>query len=85
MDGNIVLENREKLYLYGVTASESFDDTSAAVITKLGRLVITGKGLHLAKLSLETEEAIVEGFVSSVAYVERREKKHESFLTRLFR
>ena len=47
--------------------------------------MITGKNLHLAKLSLETEEATVEGFISSVSYVEKREKKNESLLTRLFR
>ena len=75
LSGNIVLENREKLYLYGVTDSECFDDTEAAVITNLGRIVITGKNLHLAKLSLETEEAVVEGLISSVSYVEKREKK----------
>ena len=85
LSGNIVLENREKLYLYGVTDSECFDDTVAAVITNLGRIVITGKNLHLAKLSLETEEAVVEGLISSVSYVEKREKKNESLLTRLFR
>ncbi len=85
LSGNIVLENREKLYLYGVTDSECFDDTAAAVITNLGRIVITGKNLHLAKLSLETEEAVVEGLISSVSYVEKREKKNESLLTRLFR
>ncbi len=85
LSGNIVLENREKLYLSGVTDSESFDETCAALITNLGRIVITGKNLHLAKLSLETEEATVEGFISSVSYVEKREKKNESLLTRLFR
>ena len=83
--GSIVLENREKLFLYGVSDSESFDENAAVLITNLGRLVIEGKNLHLAKLSLDTGEAIVEGFVSSLCYVEKRARKNENMLTRIFK
>ena len=56
--GSIVLENREKLFLYGVSDSESFDENAAVLITNLGRLVIEGKNLHLAKLSLIPEKLL---------------------------
>ncbi len=83
--GSLVLENREKLFLYGVSDSESFDENSAVLITTLGRLVIEGKNLHLAKLSLETGEAIVEGYVSSLGYIEKKSYKKENILTRIFK
>lgn len=83
--GSIVLENREKLFLYGVSDSESFDENTAVLITGLGRLVIGGKNLHLAKLSLETGEAVVEGFVSSLCYAEKKSRKKENILIRIFK
>lgn len=83
--GSIVLENREKLFLYGVSESESFDDASAVFVTNLGRIVIDGRNLHLAKLSLESGEAVVDGYISALRYVEKRTSGKENIITRIFK
>ena len=58
---NIVLENREKLSISGVLDVLSFDDQIVIVETELGLLTIKGENLKINKLSIDTEEVIVEG------------------------
>ena len=63
-----VLENREKLMLTGVTAVDSFDDRTVLLYTKLGELVILGRGLHMEQMSLETGDVTVTGEVQALRY-----------------
>ena len=52
----LTLEERTKLSVSGVEEVESFDDDRIELRTVRGRLMITGEGLHIGKLSLETGE-----------------------------
>lgn len=83
---NIVLENREKLSISGVLDVLSFDDQIVIVETELGLLTIKGENLKINKLSIDTEEAIVEGEIINLGYSEKDdEKKGGSFLNKIFK
>ena len=65
---NIFLENREKLSISGVIDVFSFDDQIIIIETELGLLTIKGENLKITKLSLDTSDFIVEGFVNNIFY-----------------
>ena len=65
---NIILENREKLSISGVLDVLSFDDQIVILETQLGLLTVKGENLRINKLSLDTEEVIIDG-TSHIEYV----------------
>ncbi len=64
----LILEERTKLSVTGVEEVESFDDDRIELRTVRGRLFISGEGLHIGKLSLETGELCAEGTVTGIQY-----------------
>lgn len=80
----LVLQNREKLSLTGVTDVDSFDDSLITAYTEENRITITGEGLHIDRLSIEEGELSVDGKISSVAYSENIPQK-SGILGKLFR
>ena len=77
---NIVLENREKLSISGVLDVLSFDDQIVIVETELGLLTIKGENLKINKLSIDTEEVIVEGEINNLGYSDHSKKEQEGGL-----
>lgn len=83
---NLVLENREKLSVSGVSDVLSFDDQIVAIETDLGLLTVKGENLRINKLSIDTGEVIVEGEINNLGYSEREtDKKAGSFLGKIFK
>lgn len=83
---NIVLENREKLSISGVLDVLSFDDQIVILETDLGLLTVKGENLKINKLSIDTEEVIVEGEIYNLSYSEKDvEKKGTGFLNKIFK
>lgn len=80
-----ILENREKLMLSGVTAIVSFDDRTVILFTRLGELVILGRGLHIEQLSIESGDVTVLGEVQALRYGDRDRTAPAGLLGRLFR
>ena len=80
---NIIIENRSRLSVSGVSDVENFDENSVVVYTNRGLLTIRGAGLHIERLSLETGELAIEGTVDGVEYSETVE--NAGFWSRLFR
>ena len=68
---NVILENREKLTIYGVLVVLSFDDQIVIVESELGLLTVKGENLRINKLSLDTTEVIVEGTIFNLSYSEK--------------
>ncbi|MCC8130434.1 MAG: sporulation protein YabP [Oscillospiraceae bacterium] len=68
---NLILEDRQKLSLSGVTDVESFDDSEVSLYTSQGELVIRGKNLHVDEISLETGDLELSGEVKSLIYGDR--------------
>ena len=65
---NLILENREKLTLTGVSDVLSFDDQIIIIETELGLLTVKGENLKVNKLSIDTSEIIIEGSINSLVY-----------------
>ena len=81
---DINIQNREKIKVTGVNDIIGFDETFVDIETELGKLLIRGEGLKIARLSLEQHELIVNGFVYSCEY-EDTNKVKKGIVGRIFR
>lgn len=85
---NLFLENREKLNVTGILDVLSFDDQIIIAETDLGLLTIKGENLKINKLSLDTSDFIVEGYISNLSYSNSSSaglKKNQSILGKIFK
>lgn len=64
----LTLEKREKLLLTGVTDVERFDENEMVILTRGGRLTVTGSQLHVASLTLENGRLTVAGTVDGMVW-----------------
>ncbi len=83
---NLVLENREKLSISGVNDVLSFDDQIVILETGLGLLTVKGENLRINKLSIDSEEVIIEGEINNMSYSQKEmERKNTSLLGKIFK
>ncbi len=82
---NVILENREKLQLSGVTAIDSFDDRAVVLYTSCGQLTILGRHLQMQQISVETGDVTVEGEVQAMRYSDRDRTAPAGLLGHLLR
>ena len=83
---NLVLENREKLSISGVLDVLSFDDQIVILETQLGLLTVKGENLRINKLSLDTEEVIIDGEIYNLGYSEKDNiQKSGGIFNKIFR
>lgn len=69
---SVIMEDRKKLSISGVTDIESFDEQTIIAVTDLGELTIRGWNLHITRLNLEQTELLVDGEISSLTYTDVR-------------
>ena len=81
---NIILEDRKKLILSGVTDVESFEDDAIQLKTSLGDLTIRGAGLKMESFISEAGDLTVNGNIYAIVYTNDSSKK-QSFVSRLFK
>ena len=85
-ENNIIIENREKMTISGVTDILSFDDQIIIVETNLGLLTIKGENLKINKLNIDTNEFSLNGKFISTSYSEgESENRQSSFLGKIFK
>lgn len=83
---NVILENREKLSISGVLDVLSFDDQIVILETQLGLLTVKGENLRINKLSLDTEEVIIDGEIYNLGYSEKDNiQKSGGIFNKIFR
>ena len=82
---NLILENREKLSISGVLDVLSFDDQIVILETELGMLTIKGEDLRISKLSIDTQDVIIEGNIVSLSYSDKEERKSGNLLGKIFK
>lgn len=82
---NIILENRKKLTISGITDVDSFDEKAVCLYTQLGELTIQGSELHIDSMSVETGDMTVTGDIRALIYGDRDKKHPVSALGKLFR
>ncbi len=82
---NIIIQNREKAIVTGVSDIHSFDDELVIIQTELGLLSIKGQNLKMNKLNLENNELIIEGRTIAIAYSDATENKKQGIMNKLFK
>lgn len=78
----LILQERKRLELSGVTDVENFDETTVNCCTSLGRLTVCGSDLHVQRLDLDGTALSIEGRIHSLTY---SDVKKGGLLGRLFR
>ena len=85
-ENNIVIENREKMTISGVTDVLSFDDQMIIVETGLGLLTVKGENLKINKLNIDTSDFSLNGHISAISYSDGAlEARQNSFLGKIFK
>ncbi len=83
-NGNLILENREKLTVSGITDVESFDTSKIVLLTHSGTLCVSGNDMRVKQLSSENGEAHIEGHIDGCVYYDGKKEK-ESFFKRVLK
>lgn len=76
----IILEEREKLSITGVTDVIAFDEESITADTDMGVITIRGEGLHISKLNLDEGVLQTDGNVDSIEYGDGSSSSRGGFL-----
>lgn len=79
----LIMQERSRLEITGVSDVDSFDDTTVIVYTSLGELTLQGRQLHVRQLNLESGSLSVEGQIDALSYAETA--RRGGFFGRLFR
>lgn len=79
---SVLIENRERITLSGVTDVGAFDENTLTVFTSYGEITVKGENLQVTSLSLDTGEVSADGTVSSLVY-SAFQKKQGGFFARL--
>lgn len=80
---NLCLENRSELKLSGVVDVGSFDEESVTAYTDYGCLTVSGSGLHIEELNLDTGKLEIKGQVTALVY-SNESRKSAGFFKRIF-
>ncbi len=84
MPHNLILEERKKLSVSGVTDVDSFDEQTVIAYTVKGEITVRGWDLRVNRLNLEQGELTVEGEISSLTYTDVKPKS-SGFFSKILR
>ncbi len=65
----VILENKEKLSVTGVTDVDTFHEQKITLFTEDDTLIIEGEGLHIIKLDVANGELMIEGYIDALSYM----------------
>ena len=82
---NIILENRSKLSVSGVSDVDSFDEKQVCAFTDMGFLTIKGSSLHINKFNTQNGELNLSGKIDNLFYSNREPRTAASFISKLFK
>lgn len=82
---NVIMEDRKKLTVSGVSDVDSFDDNTVVIYTDMGELTVKGDGLHISGLNIETGDLSLTGNIYGLMYTDDNRRKGGSFLSRLLK
>ena len=80
----LTLDARSKLGISGVEEVESFDEQEIVMRTAAGGLVVTGEGLSVSRLSVDSGDVSVSGRIDALRYEDPAEERR-SLWAKLFR
>ena len=64
----LIMQDRNRLDITGVSDVDSFDDATIIVFTSLGELTIRGKGMQVRRLDVEGGNLSLEGQIDTLSY-----------------
>ncbi len=76
---SIVLRDRARMELSGISDVESFSDTSVIALSSLGNISVDGEGLKIESFSTDTGRLVICGKLDAVCYFGRRAKRRRLF------
>lgn len=79
---NIIIEQRKKLNLSGVTDVVEFEDETVVLKTVMGSLTVKGENLHIGSFSTTSGDIDIDGKVIALVYTDNDAGKG-GFLRRL--
>ena len=80
---SLILEDRSRLELTGITDVDRFDEQEIILYTQQGELCIRGRGMHVSEMSVEKGKLSVEGEITAMLYGDRDRRKKLSLFGRL--
>ncbi|MBR1663663.1 MAG: YabP/YqfC family sporulation protein [Ruminococcus sp.] len=80
----LILDERKKLTLTGVTDVDCFNEREIRLYTELAALSIKGSSLHINEMSVESGGMVIEGMIDSIVYGDKLTHK-PGLKERLFR
>ena len=80
---NVIIEDRKRMSISGVLDVESFDENEISLNTTGGNILVTGEDMRVERLSIETGDIVIEGFIICIEYNDKQRRK-EGFWSRLF-
>ncbi len=81
---NILIEDRENIKVSGVTDVESFDESEIILYTTNGGIILSGNDFKINRLSVETGEVEIEGYLNELKYSDV-EKSGSGFWSKIFK
>lgn len=83
---SILLEERDRGKLTGISDVKSFDEKLIVLAAACGTITIKGEKLHVEQLNLDQGQVELTGRIDSLAYTEEKSlgQRGESLLSRLF-
>lgn len=83
MPHNVIIEDRSRIMITGVSDVDSFDEETVVLVTDMGELTIKGQNLHVTKFNVESGEMSIDGMLSAFFY--SGEKSKGGFFSRVFK
>jgi sporulation protein YabP len=81
----VVMENRKRAQVTGVTDVASFNEQEVIMLTEEGDISLVGEGLHISHLNLEEGKLTVEGRIAGIEYGDAPTQRRSGILSRVFR
>ncbi len=82
---NILVYQRQRAHLEGITEVESFTESEIVALSSLGRILIEGEQLHIDSFNTETGMLELHGNLRSFCYLEEKMETGKGFFTKLLR
>ena len=83
-DHSVIIDNREKLNISGISDVLSFDDETLILKSVLGKITVKGENLRITSFDNEIGDLISEGKIHAVVYM-NDDKDSVGFFSRLFK
>ena len=64
----VVINQRENVKISGIVDVESFDESEIVLYTSEGGIILIGEDFKINKLSVDTGEVEIEGYLNEIKY-----------------